>query len=560
MKPPILFSVSNVYTRMAGGDEEAQEYVQKATTYEITYWGRQGTRSYASGRRGFASAKKTRLVRFGGPGWFLTGWALIIKQALERRGYTVSMVDRRVKPELEFQWPAPKLAPYPYQEEAADACVEAGRGILEIPTGGGKTLIAAWIIQRLGVKTLYVVPNKLLLDQVSKDLRKDFGEDQVGYIGSGTFDVRNITVSTVQTLWARRDKEEVQKLLAEVNCMIIDECHVVGSVRDYGTQYYKSVQKTSGVTRDRLGNMWYEIARYCGAYYRFGLSATPGERKEIDGGVLRGVTGGMLMKLTASKLIDEGYLAAPEVFMYYVDNECRNASRMDLVDYQEMYKTNILENQERNRLIADLCGAYARSGKTVLVTVSRVEHGKRIIELMQQQPHLDESEYAFVYGSTNKAERQEAIERFIQKDVKVLVGTVFKMGFNVKNLDVILLADAGRKQQNTEQRVGRVLRYFHGKRAIVIDFVDDDDSVSLQHSLWRLRYYLSEPAFTVNLVGFDAEEMMKRKPFIFEGNLTRKGESSICVLDVEAAQSIPGAGKEDYKINAKIVNVGEVKV
>ena len=563
MKKPIIFSVNNVYTRAVGGDSHSKAYIEKAVTYQVTFWGRTRAKSHASGGISYVPEKKTRDIKFGDATWFLTGWVWLLKRALEAQGYPVYFADQRQKPEKEFDWSIPGkkkgMEPYPFQEKAISKAETFARGVLEIPTGGGKTLIAMWIVQKLGVKTLYIVPNKLLLDQVHSDFSDEFGKDSVGIVGDGKFEHRDITISTVQTLWSRRDTKEVEFLLQSTDCMIIDECHVVGSVRDYGTQFYKTVRKSKGKQYERLGNIWYEIARKCSAYYRFGLSATPGERKEIDGGVLRGVTGDMLMQVSASDLIRDGYLTRPEIFMYYSATQYTEGSAQNLLDYKEVYENSIINNEDRNRDIAALCAAYARAGKTVLVTVSRIEHGKNIAERIAQQDGIKGDDYAMIFGSTKKADRAEIVERFKNKETKILIGTIFKMGFNVKNLDVILLADAGRKQQNTEQRVGRVLRLFEGKRAIVVDFLDDDESFSLMHSLWRLRYYLSEPAFVVNPIGFRIESAMKRRPFIFdEDGLTKKGESSVCVLDVEAAKALQDDVKKPFIVKARIIEEREV--
>ena len=56
---------------------------------------------------------------------------------------------------------------------------------------------------------------------------------------------------------------------------------------------------------------------------------------------------------------------------------------------------------------------------------------------------------------------------------------------------------------------------FSGKRAVVVDFIDDDNAVAFKHSLIRLNYYLSERSFIVTPLGFTIEDLKQRRPHAF---------------------------------------------
>ena len=54
----------------------------------------------------------------------------------------------------------------PYQRKALEAWLDAGRrGVIELPTGSGKTYIALKAMERLNAPTLIVVPTLDLMDQ-----------------------------------------------------------------------------------------------------------------------------------------------------------------------------------------------------------------------------------------------------------------------------------------------------------------------------------------------------------------------------------------------------------
>ena len=63
-----------------------------------------------------------------------------------------------------------------YQREALDAWRQNGdRGVLELPTGSGKTVIGLAAMEALAVPTLVVVPTIDLLDQWRRELDAEFG-------------------------------------------------------------------------------------------------------------------------------------------------------------------------------------------------------------------------------------------------------------------------------------------------------------------------------------------------------------------------------------------------
>src|SRR5262249_25205160 len=85
---------------------------------------------------------------------------------------------------------APQLAVEPpsYPRAALDAWLRAaGRGLVVLPTGAGKTIVAFDAIARLGVRTLVVVPTIELLRQWRAGIAERLGvaEDQIGVIGGG---------------------------------------------------------------------------------------------------------------------------------------------------------------------------------------------------------------------------------------------------------------------------------------------------------------------------------------------------------------------------------------
>ncbi|MBM4366701.1 MAG: DEAD/DEAH box helicase family protein [Deltaproteobacteria bacterium] len=96
--------------------------------------------------------------------------------------------------------------PRPYQDAAVAAWREARwRGIVVLPTGAGKSFVAERCISVAQRSTLVVVPTLDLLSQWMGNLRAAFGVE-VGALGGGVHDIRDLTVATYDSAWMHVDK------------------------------------------------------------------------------------------------------------------------------------------------------------------------------------------------------------------------------------------------------------------------------------------------------------------------------------------------------------------
>jgi superfamily II DNA or RNA helicase len=84
--------------------------------------------------------------------------------------------------------PVLSIAPRSYQVEALTAWQRNyGRGVVVLPTGAGKTVVALMAIERLAARTLIVVPTIELLAQWRRALCEQLGlpAGAVGVVGGG---------------------------------------------------------------------------------------------------------------------------------------------------------------------------------------------------------------------------------------------------------------------------------------------------------------------------------------------------------------------------------------
>ena len=143
-----------------------------------------------------------------------------VKQALQAQHtpFTLAFEER---PSLPFET-ALKVEPRPYQEEALMHWLAVGSsGVIILPTGAGKTLVAAMAIHKTRLWTLAVVPTLDLLQQwrVSLAASLSLSTDEIGIFGGGEKEIKPITIITYDS--AALYTHELKRF----GLLVFDECH-----------------------------------------------------------------------------------------------------------------------------------------------------------------------------------------------------------------------------------------------------------------------------------------------------------------------------------------------
>lgn len=354
-----------------------------------------------------------------------------------------------------------------YQSDAVDSFIRNKIGILEIGTGGGKTEIAIEIIRRLGVKTLFVVDKIELLRQTKERIEKNLGIE-VGMIGAGKNDIKNITVATVQTL--SKNLTEFSGYLKDVRFVIFDETHKVSA-----DSYWK------------LGH------HLPNTEYRLGISGTA-FRDDGNDMMITATTGDKIFDLGAKTLIERGWLTKPNIKFIknylskeeisMMEDKCKTGLINESMDYANYYSVFITNNVKRNNIITEI--VRKNEEKKVLILTKLIDHGQIILNLIPGSKHL--------YGETNKEERKQILDDFKEGKLNVLISTIsiFSEGIDIPTLDIVINAGANKGDVKSIQMLGRVLRKIEGKKdAFFYDFIDESKFFKLA-SLARKKAFIRE--------------------------------------------------------------------
>jgi len=353
------------------------------------------------------------------------------------------------------------FALYKFQTDAVEELIKNRWGIVEIGTGGGKTVIAAEAIRKVKLKTLFLIDNKDLLLQTKKEYETMLGV-KCGIVGMGYREWDNpIVLATIQTI-SKYVKEFALKL-AEFPCVVYDEVHIIAS------KSFETVSKYLINTK-----------------YRFGFSATA-KRDDGNDNIIYAHTGTVVYKRRAQDLIKDNVLVDPTAIFY------NYGSKIVVSDnWQNEYADGIVDSKLRNETIKKIAEDFLAKGKQVMILTKMIRHGEWFKNNIKGAD--------LIYGRTGDDVRVDILDSFKSGKLKCLVGNlkIFNKGINIKNLDVLINAAGNAGDVLTVQTIGRVLRKNKGKiEAYYIDFMDAGEYLK-KHSLSRIAALKAED-YNVNI-------------------------------------------------------------
>ena len=312
----------------------------------------------------------------------------------------------------------------PYQA----ALVEVLRGayrdgahapLLQLPTGGGKTVVAGEIVRRTRDRehrVLILVHRRELVRQFVETLHRHGLDADVGTVQSGRAVESTLPVQVASVPMLARDPS----VMREPKLIITDEAH------HSPAETYQRIYAAFPRAR------------------RLGLSATPAR---LDGQGLADGAGGLALydRLiegpSVRSLIEAGHLCDYEIYA------------------PESYAEDGVRTVETWQ-------QYGR-GQTLVFARSR-EHGRDVAERFSAVGVAA----GYVDGSTAETTRDQTLAAFERRDLQVLVSVnILVEGYDCPAAECAVLARPTNSQVVHLQQIGRVLRPAEGKTALVLDLV-----------------------------------------------------------------------------------------
>lgn len=365
---------------------------------------------------------------------FPSGYTRTVMEKGREAGFTVTVVDDRgpapardVTADLEWlrHHPAANIDPITHQMEAVEAVWKRTRGIIKVPTGGGKTEIACGIVKSLPIPWLFLVHRADLLTQTAERFVKRCPGEPAGLVGDGFFTTARFTVALYQSLHARlkRGDADTLALLHGVRGLLVDECHTLAAE-----------------------TFWDIAMQTPNAYYRVGLSGTPLQRGDKRSTFVVAALGPIIYRVSAPLLQQIGVLSRPSIHFQTVRQKAERPT------WQGVYAENIMRSPVRNRAVLAMVKA---AKKPCLVFVNQLNHG-RLLEKMFRKTGIDTE---FISGKEATHQRKAAVERLVRRDIEVLlVNVIFQEGVDIPDLESVVVATGGASPIASLQRIGRGMR------------------------------------------------------------------------------------------------------
>ncbi len=380
-----------------------------------------------------------------------------VKQALQaqKTAYNVAFEERPVLPFTTTL----QVEPRPYQHEAlANWQAAQSAGVVILPTGAGKTLVAAMAIHKTGLWTLAVVPTLDLLQQWRNALAAALSvpADDIGTFGGGEKELKPITIITYDSaaLYPRE--------LKRFGLLVFDECHHLPAPT------YRLIAE-SAFTPLRLG-----------------LSATP-ERSDMSHLDLDRLIGPEVYRRSPAELTAGKYLAQYKEQCIDIslssEDEARYTEQRRIYrsflqrrhivirspeDFQQ--KIIFLSARDPEARKAMLAWREARNiamnapaKYTEIERLLNLHANDQVILFSEYNPVVDEISRRFclpqITYKTPAEERRVILERFRSGQyTKLVTGRVLNEGVDVPDCRVAIIVSGNSTKREYIQRLGRILR------------------------------------------------------------------------------------------------------
>ena len=344
-----------------------------------------------------------------------------------------------------------------YQEKVVQIYkdnMDKGGGLLEIPCGRGKTVMALKILSELKVKTLVVVHKGFLLNQWVERINQFLPGAKVGTIQGQTIDIegKDIVIGMLQSLSM---KNYPQGMFENFGLIIVDEVHHIAA-EVFVRSLFKIVTK-----------------------YVLGLSATM-QRKDGLSKVFKMFLGDIIYK-EKPKGNDKVLV---KVIEYKTNDEEFNETKYDFRGnpaYSTMISKLCTYNRRSEFIIKVVKDLYDEDNTRQIMILG---HNKNLLTyLFKAIEHRNIASVGYYVGGM----KTEALKESETK--KIIIGTysMASEALDIKSLTTLVMATP---KTDVTQSIGRILRTNHCQ-PVVVDILDTHD-VFQRQGIKRRKYYVKQ--------------------------------------------------------------------
>jgi len=362
------------------------------------------------------------------------------------------------------------------QEQGFDFLVNNNNGILQLPPGEGKTVIAIGAISKIGKKSIIFVHKDSLSVQWKERFlqHSDLMEENIGILENSKIEEvlrKPIVLATVQSLCSAIKRfENIEQILKDANfgLAIWDECHTTTGAEQYS-----------------------KTALHLPCMRTYGLSATPGRTDHNDdvihmniGEVYKpdGKTNTLVPKVIMIHF-DHKVIANHKRYVYWgIPDKDGNFKfkypRFDTPRYLQMLTSK--RNDQYIPYMKKICQQVYQAGRNVLFISDRI----KVLDFCSKIISNKNDVGFFIPRSKDKRDSD------LKKKFVFSTPGSSRDGTDKAEFDCLIMANC---IANVEQAVGRVCRFLSGKKQpMVFDIVDNGCDDLKKRSEYRKKFYNSK--------------------------------------------------------------------
>lgn len=379
----------------------------------------------------------------------------------------------------------PKKPDWSFQDDAVNCILKdfnknnISRNLLVIPTGGGKTVAAIRIINKMinskfldkNKRAIWVVHTKALKDQAEEERDKENNKTKFKF---------NQELSEILEI---KMKAEALNIVnsnhgVEYKLIIIDEAH-----HSAAKTYQEFFEKKIGI---------------------LGLTATPTrtDNAQLDFDKIS-------YSITFNELERRGVILNPEFITSKTNFEINATSLNYPEDINELNKFNF---KERNKLIAEIILKNKNKFKKVIVFAGTNNHAKLIYEAIRIQNKIKGNLFehvGYIFGNNDNEKNiknKEYLKEHKKYKTSILVNChLLNEGYDDPNINTVIMATPTSSMLYYMQCIGRVVRNpFSGRmnKSFVVEIVD---------KLPNIRYRIDNRWLYADISDFLEPEIIDRK-------------------------------------------------
>lgn len=384
-------------------------------------------------------------------GFFPTGLLHRVQGFLLKKMIQSTVIDNRILPKdrrIEFNNLIEEPTAYPEQSELARIFHQNISGTGVIPTGVGKTRIIKEALILHKRPSLIITPSANLKQQMHDYLLVSFGSKYVGMMGDGK--AKPITVTNYHSI-----SSTPVEYFSAFDAVYFDEYHNAANntIRELNKTHLSKI------------------------YYKYGLTATNFKNDDSQQILLECVLSNNLYEMKPIDAINKGYIV-PVVPVFF---NLQNSDLHSEGNYKTDLKKFIDTNEERNGIAIEYAQKMVQQNISTLILVEHMEHGRFIANSLK--------DFVFINGQDENAKfNMSVIKDFNEGKIAGVIGTsVIGEGVDTKRAGAVFNLAGGKARSELQQRIGRIVRKFPGKKSgYYFDFIDNRQKHLLKHSKERI--------------------------------------------------------------------------